>query len=301
MRVPGPGSATIRAHGLLVRWARADAARGRRCSIGFYAELLRRPEWWTGRGCCRRTVPSATTPFGPAWCASSSREHAELADAFETRRSRAGVTLDGSDVPSFKPVSPRVWDERWSQRDARSAVALLLTNRANRLAEGLYRLPKGYIKTQPALKHKRSRPVFAELLRRAVVRSTTKTPGSSAAGRGAGLPGARQPELPEGGAAQTRRAAGQRRLLGELLTSAESLCPSFCRTVAGTVRATVGRVAPLSQLQLQLQLQRKPLQLAQAPAAPAELQGCLRGLLVGCPNSSNIRRSSVRAGLGCPT
>jgi hypothetical protein len=79
-----------RAWALLVRWARADAARGRRCSIGFYAELLRRPEWWTGEAVADDEYRLNNT-FRAGLVRLIVWEHAELADAFETRRSRAGV------------------------------------------------------------------------------------------------------------------------------------------------------------------------------------------------------------------
>lgn len=35
---------------MLVRWSLEDAGAGRRCSIGFYAELLRRPQYHLRRG-----------------------------------------------------------------------------------------------------------------------------------------------------------------------------------------------------------------------------------------------------------
>ena len=77
--------------------------------------------------------------------------------------------MPGADLPSratkhpYWRVSPKVWDEAWSE-DARYLWLYLLTNH-HRIAEGLYRLPKGYILADLKWSPERLAEAFSELLR----------------------------------------------------------------------------------------------------------------------------------------
>ena len=75
---------------LVVRWAFADAGAGRRCSMKYYGELLRKP--W------QRTTAVDDCPYVVNNTMLSGlvrillREFPELAGAFKTRRSRADAS-----------------------------------------------------------------------------------------------------------------------------------------------------------------------------------------------------------------
>ena len=112
-----------RAWALLVRWARADAARGRRCSIGFYAELLRRPEWWTGEAVADdeyRLNNTFRAGLVRLLVLGARRACRRLRDAAQP----GGCGMSGSEHPYFR-VSPRVWDD--VERGCRGAVAVSAT------------------------------------------------------------------------------------------------------------------------------------------------------------------------------
>jgi hypothetical protein len=72
---------------MLVGWALSDAQRGRRCSIAFYCELLRRPEYHTSRAVGCPYVLNNTARAGLVRLLIAERP--ELARCFEVRASRA--------------------------------------------------------------------------------------------------------------------------------------------------------------------------------------------------------------------
>jgi hypothetical protein len=120
-------------------------------------------------------------------------------------------------------VSPRVWDEQWSE-DARVLWLYLLTNR-HRIAEGLYRLPKGYIESDLGWSVQRLAKPFGELLADGCVRydetaSVVLIVGALAY---------QAPDNPNCQKAALRKLAEvpSTPLLAELVASAARLCPAF--------------------------------------------------------------------------
>ena len=79
---------------MLVGWALSDLERGRRCSIAFLCELLRRPEYHTARvvGCPYLVNNTARAGLVRLLIA----EHPELARCFEVRASRADHSTKNS-------------------------------------------------------------------------------------------------------------------------------------------------------------------------------------------------------------
>jgi len=75
----------------LVQFAFNDHRRGRRCSIGFYCELLRRPEYHVNRvdGCPYLVNNTARSGLVRLLIAA----HPQLEESFELRLSRADATL----------------------------------------------------------------------------------------------------------------------------------------------------------------------------------------------------------------
>lgn len=79
---------------MLRHWALADARRGRRCSIAFYAELLRRPEYHTVQvGGCPYVVNN-TARAGLVRLLIA--RYPELEHSFERRASRSDDDARGS-------------------------------------------------------------------------------------------------------------------------------------------------------------------------------------------------------------
>jgi hypothetical protein len=80
-------AANPHAYQMLVDWSLDDLARGRRCCIAFYCELLRRPEYHVGRVKGSPYVVNNTARSGLVRMLIA--EHPQLDGAFEERASRA--------------------------------------------------------------------------------------------------------------------------------------------------------------------------------------------------------------------
>ena len=130
-------------------------------------------------------------------------------------------------------VSPKVWDEQWSD-DARLLWLYLLTNR-HRLAEGLYRLPKGYIEADLGWSAKRLAEPFAELLADGCVKYDEAVSVVFIAG----ALQYQAPPNPHCVTAAVRKLAEvpETPLLGDLLASAEL----FCAPLAERLRKRFGQ------------------------------------------------------------
>ncbi|HEY5506882.1 MAG TPA: hypothetical protein VIK83_05250 [Coriobacteriia bacterium] len=70
---------------MIVRWSLEDHANGRRCSIGFYAELLRRPQYHLRRGSSPYKLDQNIRAVLVRMLID---EYPNLADAFELRSSK---------------------------------------------------------------------------------------------------------------------------------------------------------------------------------------------------------------------
>lgn len=81
-----------RAWDMLVRWSLEDAAAGRHCSIGFYAELLRRPRYHLDRGSSPYKLDQNIRAVLVRMLIA---EYPELEEAFELRASRYDVRVGG--------------------------------------------------------------------------------------------------------------------------------------------------------------------------------------------------------------
>jgi len=195
--------------------------------------------------------------------------------------------MNGSEHPYFR-VSPRVWDERWSE-DARVLWLYLLTNR-HRLAEGLYRLPKGYIETDLGWSAQRLAKPFAELLADGCVRYDENASVVLLVGALA----YQAPDNPNCQKAALRKLAElpATPLLGELLASAESLCPSFAERLRERFAQRLAEVYAYSPTPTPAPTPEKTL--SPAPAAPADFEVPFEDFWSAYPDRSDVRRARSR-------
>jgi hypothetical protein len=129
-------------------------------------------------------------------------------------------------------VSPRVWDEPWGE-DTRTLWLYLLTNR-HRIAEGLYRLPLGYVEADLQWSPQRLTQPLAELLSDGCV----KYDESAQVVLIVGALEYQAPANPNSVTAAIRKIAELPRtpLLDDLLASAEAHCQPFAERLRERLR-----------------------------------------------------------------
>jgi hypothetical protein len=197
--------------------------------------------------------------------------------------------MSASEHPYFR-VSPRVWDEHWSE-DARVLWLYLLTNR-HRLAEGLYRLPKGYIETDLGWSGQRLAKPFAELLADGCVRYDENASVVLLVGALA----YQAPDNPNCQKAALRKLAElpETPLLGELLASAQQLCPAFAERLRERFGQRLAEGYGYSPPPTPAPTQAPEKTILPAPPAPAGFEVPFEDFWSAYPDRSDVRRARSR-------